>query len=261
MYYRFFSRLNSNSACHYTSVDALRKIILSEEFWLTRWNELNDTDELRYGKEYSLDVLIELGFDEHYIRNQVYSQDPDLFVLSLTFNEYGDKVGHWMMYGKYGEGICIKLNVKNLVEQLSIQQNTKIVNPEILIGDVNYSKEEYSNKLLQIWNDLSYKNKLKQKELRTQFFAHTLCSLPFVKHPEFHIEKELRIIITDKIGNKLNNGDKRSIPFSTELIEEIIIGPKICNENSEQFKFEDLRNEFNYIIGRDIVKISTAPLR
>lgn len=261
MYYYFFPTLNEGSAYHYTSIEALRGILSTETFWLSRWDLLNDTDELRYGKEYSLIVLNNLGYSVEYVKNEVFTQNPSLYILSLAVDGYGDKIGHWMMYGKHGDGICLKLNVRKLIEELSKQYNTKSYNPEIFVGNVCYSRQEYTDKLNQIWLELPKRCDLKGEQLIGQFFAHMLCSLPFVKHEEFYIEKELRITITDLIGNQIDNGEKRSIPISKDFIEEIIIGPKISNGNSKDYEFTRLQEEFESIIGRAIVKKSIAPLR
>ena len=53
---------------HYTTIDALINIVSGKELWITKWDYLNDIDELKVALEICLEVLKEENIKAEIIR-------------------------------------------------------------------------------------------------------------------------------------------------------------------------------------------------
>lgn len=54
---------NGDKLYHYTTSDALINIVANKEFWITKWDYLNDMDELKVAEEVCEAILKEENVD------------------------------------------------------------------------------------------------------------------------------------------------------------------------------------------------------
>ena len=75
---------------HYTTSDALINIVTNKEFWITKWDYLNDVDELRVAEEVCDAILREESLDLEIIKairkktNKIIREDLSFFILSFS---------------------------------------------------------------------------------------------------------------------------------------------------------------------------------
>ena len=103
---------------HYTTIQGLFGIILSNDIYVSHIRYLNDSSEVIHGKELAVDVLRKLAtkwrFGEFskilkYAENSILENGiKDYFVTS--FSEIDDGLTQWRSYGKES-GVCIEFDI------------------------------------------------------------------------------------------------------------------------------------------------------
>jgi Protein of unknown function (DUF2971) len=120
-----------------------------------------------------------------------------------------DRIEMWKHYIPDGQGVCIKLNIETIIEQLnSLQVSSSPISPHlILLHPVNYVSSPI---------DVSFSTLKNADQLEVGI------TLLYTKMSCFEFEQEWRLSIYDCIN--------QSISFPQQFIEEVIVGPNTTNE-------------------------------
>ena len=154
-----------------------------------------------------------------------------IFGQCWTYNSETDFM--WRVYAPDKNGIKIKSRIDKLYDNLTKNEKCIESNQIPFVGSVIY---ENWDKIKEKFEQLSLHNDILTNDLKT------LIETLYIKRKEFVAEKEFRIIVFD--DNKQNSDNYDNVIFidiePTEIIEEIIIDPRVDNE-----KFQVWKNLFN----------------
>lgn len=207
-----------NKIYHYTSIDAIKNIILSRRLWLSNCQFLNDSQEIIYTKGLINEVFNKINnnlFDDIInIYTETVSDIKNMFVLSSTSDK--DNITLWYNYAR-NEGYNLGFDLETLIDLINPSENktfgmlTKSVcQPDEVTGIMLYDKVIYEKaKQIEFIEsvfknyELAIKN---EKNLRVIYnlkilTVHRLliCSL-FFKNSAFAAEKEFRIVVNAHSG-------------------------------------------------------------
>ncbi len=132
----------------------------------------------------------------------------------------------WQSYVHHN-GVKLETTIRRLYNSITEQSLAKIKeitgkNAEVYIGKVKYLQK---NELLNS-GFFDLKKLVSKWPISVDEMAKTL----FVKRKEFQSEEEIRIVLNTNCMNEENyQKDKLDIPFN-DLIDEIVIAPKISND-------------------------------
>lgn len=116
---------------HYTTLENLRSILSSKEFWFSHVESMKDTSEIEEGGEFVSEalgrhgqkVIKSLPFENDYVQfafNELLDQVlEDTYVLSLCehgSDDEADRLPMWSEYGHRGTGLCLVLR-RLIIEQ------------------------------------------------------------------------------------------------------------------------------------------------
>ncbi len=205
-------RKNAPLLAHYTSVDALEKIIQSKEVWLSNPLNMNDYEEMRFGIGLGYQAFIQNKnivnacgtrarhsllkdyFSAHFnTLDREYA--PNTYVLCFseqTKDDYDGLLSMWRGYGANGNGVAIVIDGK----KLPISDSSALQ-----IGKVRY---ETKNNRVSIVNSIvnNFAKLLKQTNpsddqlnIAADILLDRLTRFAlFHKHNGFSEEKEWRIV-------------------------------------------------------------------
>lgn len=198
------SSVRPNNLYHYTNMEGLFGIVSSNHLWLTDYEFLNDSSELKFSLEVANKCMGE--FDAYNYSARVANLLPEwrkhleltiptckLYVAS--FSEDRDNLSLWRAYSPAEGGVSLGFEFEFF--SLLLQSGSSI-------NRVTYSAKEQQMliniaihlHLLSIDWDLekSKHDYERQYELRKGFFSHNLLrQLAFIKDPSFADEKEIRV--------------------------------------------------------------------
>lgn len=137
---------------HYTSVEALSKIISSNELWLTDYAYMNDSSEIIHGLEVAKKVLREIeDIPEYSEQKEIMHKWKQFFdvksmdrICIACFSTDDDNLSQWKGYGGSNIGVCIGLDTKDT----SFWYN----NSEMLLGRVIYEEAKQIEILRNIFH-------------------------------------------------------------------------------------------------------------
>ncbi|WP_161594314.1 DUF2971 domain-containing protein [Paenibacillus sp. CFBP13512] len=239
---------------HYTSIQALESIILSQTFWVTHSEYMNDKSEGIYFWDVLGEVIHDLRYFEIENKDQLLSlclqiekRIPDYQksyfytdIFMLSFSCDADSLSLWNYYGK-NDGYCLHLDP--LIFNDSLKKNKQ--NP--LCAKVIYEKSEQkailSSELRKVV-DYFFENsnpcsKEYQKNIIDQLFHRWAYYYPFFKHSSFISEQEYRMVFSpdEFIKYRVYQGIMApyiAIPLVDENnilpITEITVGPMVKHE-------------------------------
>lgn len=229
---------------HYTTSDALINIVINKEFWTTKWDYLNDIDELKVAEEVCEAILIEENIDFNIInaiKKELYKiihENIQYFILSLSCDE--DSQLLWSNYADFN-GINLEVDFAKFEERL-----TNIIRWH---GLVNYNLESQKKCMRKTFYDeliniedfgniksLKDINTLNVKEYnKVVTHISIICALysMFFKRESFKGEHEYRFVFTNLKENEINFRSKHGliIPYiknnvkDLDFINKITIGP------------------------------------
>ncbi|HHI5412123.1 TPA: DUF2971 domain-containing protein [Vibrio metoecus] len=247
---------------HYTNIGGLLGILQYKKLWLSSIANMNDHQEVIWLRNKFYSRLTELvgkqDFDEKRLEligsfwQMMSHPEPTPYI--CCFSKNGDLLSQWRAYSSDGEGACIRFNVN----KLGVEQGIPYMHPKLEYS-MRYSRVVYEEEqtqafitemiveLMKIVDALAEGDNnqmIKLSELANQ------CSRAsyIFKNSVFSEEQEIRIVHTPFIDN--NNkwfGNASEVKFrecagsvtsyfefgfSTEAVEEIILGPKCrCSIN------------------------------
>lgn len=208
---------------HFTSIDSLLKILISDSFRVSNIDYMNDMNEsIPICKFFNskipkntIDNMIKIEED---LRKKIFLA---CFSVLSSDDEIRNKTSMWGHYGCSGRGVCIKLNKKKLDEKLY----NIIYNTEFDAIDTNYNIQKFK---------IKYKPQSKIDVKKLNFLKSGGTGLPLYakfkylygeKSDEWIVENEFRYLIIDAMNNLNNHLNTHFyIKGFNNLIEHITIG-------------------------------------
>jgi len=249
----------SGAVYHYTSLEALFKILKNESLHLTHLKYLSDFSEFELG----YDLFVQ-SLERHLNEQGRIREGVDVSIVqvikdsknkaqrcSASFSQLKDSLGQWRAYAENAQGVAIGFSVKAL-EKICASNN------------LVFGQTVYSNKYDEIFKRLvSEFERNPREELLVEYLSLTSC---FIKHDGFSEEKEVRIVTGKnlELKNKFSNG--LYIPYQelkfecnlTDLISEIWVGPAARQELATR-SIRLMLREFN--LPHEIIRVSNIPFR
>ncbi|MCM3108787.1 DUF2971 domain-containing protein [Bacillus velezensis] len=278
-----FRKTIPNTLYHYTSLNGLDGILKNREFWVTRYNFLNDVTELYYTYDLCKEIIFEMSQSQKkyeqvlkFLNTHLFEMDENIYILSLTTNMDSNLL--WSNYSK-NDGYNIALAYPDMVNDFKRGDEEK----EYLIycANVIYDKEKQKKMLKRIVNnvfEIMEKNWVNEEITEDlEDFSSTLSMAIrllacFFKDEAFSQEEEVRVIFyrnplfsTEK-NFRISNGSfipYITVPFSEEgrLIKGVTIGPKNKIDIAEKGMELFLRTHgYDYIENNSVIK-SRIPYR
>ena len=267
----WFSQIKEDILWHYTSVSVLNEFIKPDgKIYATHSSELNDTEELKIGREKWMEIISNYNYlnknNKHifeYIENTpcVNQLKNNTFIFSLTSQR--DSNYHWENYGDNQQGIAIGFNVKKLqnvmrffAEELWKREPLEYPVTFVCRAPVNYSIHcDYCiydyGKMQEYISTFLKKLPLEEKDdvlrvLQLCFYRENI--IYNLKTSQWNDDKEVRIIYSgpELKCNAEFIGEKLRIPLflSADLVEEVMISP-YGNIISTLEKTYKLRQNYN----------------
>ncbi len=272
---------------HYTSFSSALLIIHSATLRATRFDSLNDTEELVYAKKIISQKLLEESPIEEAqnIMERFYyaGMKWDYYISSFcgknsNINSYHRENGLLSMWRNYGAdgGCAIIFKTKNIYDRALNYKETHKVSETIVGGVImdeviyeghNDDQPSFRERLNLFAKNAS--NFRKNREDKTSYnmeeiYINLMELMMLTKHPAFHEELEVRLglLSRDEQGINSQNILKKqyhSIPFSQgKDISRIIIGP----HRNQQERYEFLNTYLSKFGLKNIeVTKSEIPLR
>jgi hypothetical protein len=243
---------------HYTSIEVLKKILLSQRLRFTKMNSLNDKSEYKYGIQLLKNKIIEYETNNNICsRFDINLLDKFSFsdkLYSISFTENGDDLAFWNSY--YVDKISpisIVFKSDNVFSNNDFKINHCIYdNPYPLMGKARY---EWFKQIFEIRNIMQIS--------KNHEYIHITFQTAHIKQKAFEIEKEWRAVSfgskNGSFGKFVKNNkevDYFDQPFNVESICEIIVGPSIQQEQNYQEVTSLISNRKLKIL----VKKSTIPI-
>ena len=232
---------------HYTTIDALINIVSRKELWVTKWDYLNDMDELTVAEDVCAVVLREENVKSEviqdvkkYIKENIRGSALSDSYYICSFSRNRDSQLLWSNYSNY-DGINIEVDFAKFRENLDLSI--------MWDGLVNYDLESQKKCLIKTFYDefidvddfgniksLKEINNLQGKAYEL-LISHMsiICELNsmFFKRSCFKGEEEYRFVLTVDKEQKISFRNKNSIviPYiekkmkNTDFITRITIGP------------------------------------
>ena len=232
---------------HYTTIDALINIVSRKELWVTKWDYLNDMDELTVAEDVCSVVLREENVKSEviqdvkkYIKENIRGSALSDSYYICSFSRNRDSQLLWSNYSNY-DGINIEVDFAKFRENLDLSI--------MWDGLVNYDLESQKKCLIKTFYDefidvddfgniksLKEINNLQGKAYEL-LISHMsiICELysMFFKRSCFKGEDEYRFVLTVDKEQKISFRNKNSIviPYiekkmkNTDFITRITIGP------------------------------------
>lgn len=272
---------------HYTSFKNTLSIIQSAELWATRFDLLNDTQELIYAKKIISQKLLEkfpgaTPEDAEQDLDKIFyaAMGGDIYITSFCGKDSNlDPTHHangllsmWKSYGANG-GCSIIFRTKNIYDQTNDFRKSFNTLPALLMDEVIYEghnddKPEYCERLSRFTCNAS--KFIKNNEDRDSYSMEKICVnqlylMMLTKHPAFIEEREVRRGLCFLKQAQENpeqvqpSPEYHPIPFSPDKdVSRIIIGP----HKDQQKRYESLKSDLSKFGLKNIEVIkSEIPLR
>jgi hypothetical protein len=204
---------------HYTSAEGLIGILSSKTIWMTELRYMNDMSELQYAKDKissRLRIYIEKpninDIQKEFLKRIVSAFDPfssGNAVFSASFCESGNLLSQWRAYGGKGGGYAIGFDFLHTI---------RFLNKRCVLRKVIYDKQMQDNVVDGVIDKylsaiakettgraMSNINQDDFVPAICQAFSGTAGELMFsFKHPDFHEEKEWRLVHHMNINPRFN---------------------------------------------------------
>lgn len=265
---------------HYTTMDAFINIVEKKEFWVTKWNYLNDRDEFQIAIEVLIDVLEKNEINQkviqdvkRFIKQDLYRDgiSDDYYVLSTSCDR--DNQLMWSYYSNR-DGVNIEIDSQALVNLIdgslmwqglvNYNYDSQRENIEKSLCDELFQVEDFG--FINAWKEI---NDLSGKEYN-MLITHIsiICELysMFYKRNCFSNENEYRFVFSkhrNEPKTRFRSKNGIIIPYITnhfdslEFVKSVTLGPTNNMDNALDGITELLR----YNNCRVNVRKSEVPLR
>lgn len=243
---------------HYTSLEVLKKILLSHRLRFTKMHSLNDRTEYKYGIQLLKNKIIEYE-KNNYITVKFDIELLDRFsfldnLYSISFTENGDDLTFWNSY--YVD--------KLTPVSIGFKSNTVFSNNEFIINHCIYDdpypamgKERYEwfRQIFDIRNII--------KISKNREYIHITFQTAHIKQKPFEIEREWRAVSfapkNGMFGKYLRNDEEIEYfdqEFHLESISEIIVGPS----RKQEMNYNEVSSLISNYDLKTLVKKSMIPI-
>ena len=219
------------SLFHFSDLNALKSIIENKALWLTRYDFLNDTEEIRYisnvitiemesikgsdkFKEFLNGCLntLEAYFDGQHDGDMlaaIKDCTANIYVLSTSIKP--DNLSLWHYYSG-GTGCSVKVDPMQLHNQIK-WMNTAVSskNAQVFMRKIDYEYSFQSSELLETLNVLFQNAELSPEQKLFIGCIHIIYEGIFTKNPNMAQEEEFRVAVI--VGNALENPNTQIIPI------------------------------------------------
>lgn len=283
---------------HFTDLNAMKSIIENGNLWLTRFDFLNDTEEIKYMIQIIGDSLVKnknemtafierclcivdfcfgnksddsISEDEKKIALLIKDSLSNIYVLSTS--EKDDNLSLWHYYAA-GTGCSIKINSKDLKAHFA-GYNSPVSNKSapIFMNKINYTDDVSQLRSLKTLQTIFKNDFLTEEHKKYIACVHIIYEGIFIKNPNMAQEEEFRVAVIapafhkdNQVVTKFRVSKNTFIPY-IELnigprasIQEIRIAPLNKTDIAKKGLEEFLRNKgFNN--ATEMVKVSAIKLR
>jgi hypothetical protein len=269
---------------HYTKLGTVPLIIDSSTLRATRYDRLNDAEEIIYAKNLIAEKTLEKieGASQEHVKQVVelfcQALGDNFYITSfcgINSDAYRDDgfLSMWRHYGDDG-GCAIAFKTQNIYEKAISTWKSLKVPPAYVMDRVIYKGEndndrEYQERLDRFVNHVAGQivnpttNPTESEYYETlNLLTDLLCLLICSKHPSFFEEREVRLGIC--FIRNIDGNPERSlkqfheIPFSPEEdISRVIIGP----HRDQKERYNSLKTYLSQINPDIEVTMSAIPLR
>lgn len=198
---------------HYTSMEVLENILRNDEIWFSNPLFMNDLDEVRFGIQQSMPLVINseeieqgLGsstrfksFREFYEQSVLYfmnNQALDTYVFCLSEHDEAEHndglLSMWRGYGGNGKGAAIVFDTS----KIEPTQGSPLIVSKVVYGSTD-KRISWINKVMSTYAKIISENTLSDDQIQfaaIALFRRILFFALFTKHVGFHEEREWRIV-------------------------------------------------------------------
>ncbi|MFL7940798.1 DUF2971 domain-containing protein [Priestia megaterium] len=234
----------SNYIYHYTSAEALKNIVQTKAFWITRSEYLNDTTEqeviislLRnfYKRNNKMSKVVQ-GFIETKLNE--FIKEYNYYILS--FSNSDDSLPLWNYYAE-NDGYNIGFDLSEIITIMesyfkSFDEENQVVNTKVEYVDNGYTNEKLLSEIDKLLlpfihfgeDDLNNPDKVEIIEEVVLELANKSFS---IKNSAYSSEKEERIVVIAKKDSNLTKKEQFRV-YQGAFIPYIIFN----KENSPEYK-------------------------
>jgi len=233
---------------HYTSLDAVYKILTDRVLWASDVLSMNDTSEFKHAVSVVDDVLM-----SHWsvlpIHLAEYFRPRKLLLLGQTWNAFaacfcsdGDLLEQWRAYTPSADGISLGFRIESLHELALESKAFALIRVHYSSDDLRKAAERICDAALT----LAASRSLVYNE--TEVFWSEVALLLFnfalrFKHPGFKGEREWRILSLTPAETPFMRRNREgtevkfiSVGFSGEMVTKITLGPRAANASESQLR-------------------------
>jgi Protein of unknown function (DUF2971) len=225
---------------HYTSVDALEKILKSDEIWFSNPLFMNDLEEVRFGiihgvREFKASKSIRDALKtearrstfanslDHYIDYFEREHLLDTYVFCLTEQDKDNRDGllsMWRGYGGFGKGVAIVFDTS----KIEVVQNSPLIVAKVKYGSETERFDWFERTAATFAKDLA---EFPIPDDKIYLAAHALLErlkqfALFTKHHGFAEEREWRVVYMSE-----RDTDKKLISMRNYVIGPRGVEPKL----------------------------------
>lgn len=286
---------------HFTDINALKSIIDNKKLWLTRYDFLNDTEEIKYivkiiehnkSAIQEPDTLIfinecleilSLFFDQDStdsldkekmrIVDSIKDSLSNIYILSNSTKD--DNLSLWHYYSG-GTGCSIKISKNDFLKQ-SENLNTSIRNKDahIFMRTINYIDNSIPSKLFHLIQTIYINDLLSLEQKKYLVCVHVLYEGIFTKNINMLQEEEFRIAVVlnkdckytnDKLFTRFRPAKNTIIPYIEINIDPRSLIQEICIAPLNKIDiakkgFQEYLKNKEFKIAKEMVKVSSIKLR
>jgi len=218
------------SLFHFSDLNALKSIIENKALWLTRYDFLNDTEEIRHisnvitiemesikgsdkFKEFLNSCLntLEAYFDGQHDGDMlaaIKDCTANIYVLSTSIKS--DNLSLWHYYSG-GTGCSVKVAPMQLHNQIKwMNASVSSKNAQVFMRKIDYEYSFQSSDLLATLNVLFQNAELSPEQKLFIGCIHIIYEGIFTKNPNMAQKEEFRVAVI--VGNALENPNTQIIP-------------------------------------------------
>jgi hypothetical protein len=252
-----------NVLFHYTSADGLIGILSSKSIWMTDLRYMNDSSELQYSRSL-IETRLKSRSNEiqrEFIKRIVQTFDPfsnRFSVFATCFCEDGNLLSQWRGYRGEGGGYAIGIDFLHTIRFIERRCVLRKV-----IYDVSDQTRLVDETIGAFLNSLSTSTTGKGLEDVTstllpeycQAFSLTVGEYLFCfKHPDFHQEREWRLVYFSSVDLLFDRGQSTDLPFFRSYKGNVIPYYTVSFENAIKASVDDV-----YGIPFPIVELVIGP--
>ncbi|MDO4720495.1 MAG: hypothetical protein Q4A78_07510 [Peptostreptococcaceae bacterium] len=231
---------NGDKLYHYTTSDALINIVINKEFWITKWDYLNDMDELRVAEEVCEAILNEENVDLEVVKairketNKIICEDLSFFILSFSCDK--DSQLLWSNYANL-DGLNLEIDFDKFEKRLNhIIKWHGLVNYH-LESQKECMRKTFHDELINVedfgkiksLNDINMLTGKEYEMLITHISVICVVYSMFFKREYFKGENEYRFVFSsvNKDGINFRSRNGLIIPYIKKKVEELDFITKI----------------------------------